>query len=290
MKYRLMNEQREIHPVEKMAKMLGVARSGYYAWVSSPESHREVRQKELTQQIKEIHDQVHHRYGSPRITKELARRGRPVGHNHVARIMRENKLWARTKRRFVITTRSAQGQEVAKNLLGRQFQTSAANRMWVSDITYVATAEGWMYLCIVLDLYSRRIVGWSMSAALDTKVVMAAFRMAVIRRRPPRGLIFHSDRGTQYTSIQFRAVLRGHGFLQSMSRKGDCWDNACAETFFKTLKTELIHLTIYRSREEAREAIFEYLEVFYNRVRLHSYLGYTTPVEYEEAAPRCSVA
>jgi putative transposase len=197
MKYRLMNGQLGIHRVEKMAKVLGVSRSGYYAWASSPESPRERREKELTGQIQEIQNQVHHRYGSPRITKELQRRGRQVGHNHVARIMRENGLWARPKRRFVITTRSEEGQEVAENLLGRQFQTSAANRVWVSDITYVATAEGWMYLCIVLDLYSRRVVGWSMSSALGTEVVLAALEMAVIRRRPPRGLIFHSDRGTQ---------------------------------------------------------------------------------------------
>jgi len=159
----------------------------------------------------------------------------------------------------------------------------------VSDITYVATAEGWMYLCVIEDLYSRRVVGWSMGTSLATDLVLAAFMMAVWNRRPPRGLLFHSDRGVQYASHAFRKVLKSHGMLRSMSRKGECWDNACAETFFKTLKVELIGSRIYRSREEAKAAIFEYIEVFYNRVRLHSYLGYTTPVEYEDGSPRRSV-
>jgi putative transposase len=290
MKYQFMSGQREAHSVEKMAELLEVSRGGYYAWISSPESSRKRQEKELIGEIREIHEQMHHRYGSPRITKELTRRGRRVGHNRVARIMRENGLWARTKRRFVITTRSKDGEVVAENLLDRRFETSASNRVWVSDITYVATAEGWMYLCIVLDLYSRRLVGWSMSCTLETELVLAALAMAMMRRRPPRGLIFHSDRGVQYTSLQFRTIAEGHGILLSMSRKGDCWDNACAETFFKTLRAELIQRKIYRSREEAKRAIFEYVEVFYNRVRLHSYLGYRTPTEFEESSPRRSVA
>ncbi len=285
-----MRELRGAHSVEKMAEVLRVSRSGYYARLSSAESSRERQEKELVRKIREIHEQMKHRYGSPRITKELARRGGHVGHNRVARIMRENGLWARTKRRFVITTRTNEGGAVAENLLERRFQSSAANRAWVSDITYVATAEGWMYLCIVLDLYSRRLVGWSMSCTLETDLVLAALAMAVIRRRPPRGLIFHSDRGVQYTSIQFRRITEGYGILQSMSRKGDCWDNACAETFFKTLRVELIQMKIYRSREEAKRAIFEYVEVFYNRVRMHSYLGYRTPTEFEQIESGRSVA
>ena len=200
--------------------------------------------------------------------------------------MRENALGARAKRRFVLTTRSGKGQEVAENLLERNFEAPAANRVWASDITYVATSEGWMYLCTVLDLYSRRVVGWSLSISLGTELVLAAVAMAVIRRRPPRGLMFHSDRGVQYTSDQFPGIAKGYGFIQSMSRRGGCWDNACAETFFKTLKAELIRGKIYRSREEAREAIFEYVEVFYNRKRLHSYLGYLTPTEYEDLGER----
>jgi len=282
MNYQFMANHLGSYGVEKMAKVLSVSRSGYYAWIDRPESLRRCQKVELTEQIHEIQDQVHHCYGAPRVTKELARRGGSVGHNRVARILRENGLGARPKRRFRVTTKSAQGPAVAANKLDRRFSAAAVNQKWVSDITYVATAQGWLYLCVVVDLYSRRVVGWSMGTSLATELVIAAFTMAVIRRRPPRGLMFHSDRGTQYASKAFRKRLARHGMLQSMSRKGECWDNACAETFFKTLKIELIGRLIYRSREEAKAAIFEYVEVFYNRVRLHSYLGYVPPAEFEE--------
>jgi putative transposase len=286
MKYQVMSEQRGAHSVEKMAEVLGVARSGYYSWIEGGPSARAVEDKELVEQIKGIQGEVRHRYGSPRMREELHRRGRQVGKKRVARIMRENALGWRPKRRFVLTTRSEKGQEVAENLLNRNFSVPAANRAWVSDITYVATSEGWIYLCSVLDLYSRRVVGWALSCDLSAELVLAAVAMAVMRRRPPKGLMFHSDRGVQYTSSQFKAFVDGHGFIQSMSRRGDCWDNACAETFFKTLRAELIRGTIYPSREEARAEIFEYVEVFYNRKRLHSYLGYLTPSEYEELEER----
>jgi putative transposase len=286
MKYQLMSEQRGTHGVEKMAEVLGVARSGYYSWVEGGQSARAVEEKELVEQIQVIQAEVSHRYGSPRMREELQRRGRHVGKKRVARIMRENALGARQKKRFVLTTRSESGQEVAENLLNRNFEVPAANRVWVSDITYVATSERWMYLCTVLDLYSRRVVGWSLSCDLSAELVLAAVAMAVIRRHPPKGLMFHSDRGVQYTSDQFKKIAAGHGFIQSMSRRGDCWDNACAETFFKTLRAELIRGKIYRNREEARQAIFQYVEVFYNRKRLHSYLGYLTPTEYEELGER----
>lgn len=286
MKYQVMSEQRGTHGVEKMAEVLGVARSGYYSWVEGGQRVRSVEETELVEQIKQIQGEVSHRYGSPRMREELLKRGRHVGKKRVARIMRENALGPRPKRRFVLTTRSEKGQEVAENLLDRNFEAPAANRVWVSDITYVATSEGWMYLCTVLDLYSRRVVGWSLSSDLSAELVLAAVAMAVIRRRPPRGLMFHSDRGVQYTSGQFKKIADGHGFIQSMSRKGDCWDNACAETFFKTLRAELIRGKIYRTREEARAEIFEYVEVFYNRKRLHSYLGYLTPTQYEEREER----
>ena len=286
MKYQIMSKQRGTHGVEKMAEVLGVARSGYYAWLDGKESARALEEKELIEQIRKIQGEVRHSYGSPRMREELLRRGRHVGKNRVARIMRENALGPQPKKRFVVTTHSKDGQEVAENIVNRNFEASAANRVWVSDITYVATAEGWMYLCIVLDLYSRRVAGWSLSCELSAELVLTAVVMAAIRRRPPRGLLFHSDRGVQYTSGQFEKFAKGHGFIQSMSRKGDCWDNACAETFFKTLRAELIRDKIYRSREEARRAIFEYVEIFYNRKRLHSYLGYLTPTEYEELEER----
>jgi putative transposase len=286
MKYQIMSEQRGTHSVEKMAEILRAARSGYYCWIEGRKSARAVEEKELVEQIQHIQGEVRHSYGSPRMREELLRRGRHVGKKRVARIMRENALGPQPKRRFVLTTRSEKGQEVAQNLLDRNFEAPAVNRVWVSDISYVATAEGWLYLCIVLDLYSRRVVGWSLSCALDTEMVLAAVTMAVIRRRPPRLLMFHSDRGVQYTSGQFQEIAKGHGFIQSMSRRGDCWDNACAETFFKTLRAELIRGMIYRSKEEAREEIFKYVEVFYNRKRLHSYLGYLTPTEFEELEER----
>jgi transposase InsO family protein len=290
MNYQFMAKHSGTYGVEKMARVLSVSRSGYYAWMDRPDCMRMCQKAELTEQIREIQRQVHHRYGTPRVTKELARRGRSVGHNRVARILREKGLGARPKRRFRVTTKSAQGPAVAENKLDRHFWAAAVNQKWVSDITYVATAEGWLYLCVIVDLYSRRVVGWSMGTSLATELVTAAFMMAVMQRRPPRGLMFHSDRGTQYASRAFRKGLARHGMLQSMSRKGECWDNACAETFFKTLKTELIGQRIYRTREEAKAAIFEYIEVFYNRVRLHSYLGYTTPAEYEQDSLRQSVA
>ena len=250
------------------------------------ESARALEEKELVEQIQLIQGEVRHSCGSARMREELLRRGRHVGKKRVARIMKENALGPQPKKRFVPTTRSEKGQEVAENLLDSNFGASATNRVWVSDITCVATTKGWMYLCIVLDLHSRRVVGWSLSSALGAELVLAAVSMAVTRRRPPGGLMFHSDQGVQYTNGQFQEIAKGHGFLQSMSRMGDCWDNACAETFFKTLRAELIRERTYRSREEAREEISKYVEVFYNRKRLHSYLGYLTPTEYEELEER----
>lgn len=288
--YQFMNDNRGSHCVEKMAEVFHVSRSGFYAWANRPESAREAQNTELTAEIREIQGQVHNRYGAPRMTAELERRGKHIGRHRVARIMQENELGARIKKRFRVTTRSAEGSGVAANALDRCFTVPTMNKVWVSDITYVATAEGWLYLCVIIDLYSRRVVGWSMGTTLATELVLAAFMMAVMRRRPPRGLMFHSDRGVQYASHGFRTVLASNKVIQSMSRKGECWDNACAETFFKTLKTELIGSRIYRTREEARAEIFKYIEVFYNRVRLHSYLGYTTPAEYESGASRRSVA
>jgi len=282
MKYHFISGQRSAHRVEKMARVLGVTRSGYYAWVDSEPSAHEVQDQKLVACIGEIQKKVKHRYGSPRMTRELRRRGWQVGHNRVARLMQEYSLGARVKKAFRVTTKSNHGLPVAPNMLGRQFAVAAANRVWVSDISYVATAEGWLYLCVILDLYSRRVVGWSMGNGLGTKLVIAAFMMAVLRRQPPRRLVFHSDRGVQYCAKAFRRRTRAWGMQQSMSRKGDCWDNACAESFFKSLKAELIGRQIFATREGARAAIFEYIEVFYNRQRLHSYLDYCTPAEFEE--------
>ena len=286
MKYRFIADHHQSHRVGKMADLLSVSRSGYYAWQAGDESARVRRDRELTGQIKTIQQEVRHVYGSPRMTRELGRRGSRVGHNHVARLMREGDLGARPKKRMRVTTRSRKGDQVAQNVLDRRFQVTAPDRVWVSDITYVATAEGWLYVCVVLDLYARRVVGWSMSSSLDTELALQAFMMAFLRRRPPKSLLFHSDRGVQYTSGAFCRALELRGIRQSMSRKGDCYDNACAEAFFKTLKTELTNRTFFRTRQEARAAIFEYVEAFYNRVRLHSAIGYVPPCEHEATAAR----
>lgn len=272
--------------MEKMAVNLGVTRSGFYAWLRRGKGPRREADEQLRKLIKGIQQEVKNRYGSPRMTQELRRRGRRVGHNRVARLMREGQLGARPKKAYRVTTKSNHGHPVVENVLNRQFAVPAANRVWVSDITYIATAEGWMYLCAVLDLYSRRVVGWSMGKGLGTELAMNAVRMALLFRRPPKGLMLHTDRGVQYCAKAFRALTGGRGIVQSMSRKGDCWDNACAETFFASLKMELIGRRIFHTREQARREIFEYIEVFYNRRRLHSYLGYLTPAEFECSASR----
>jgi putative transposase len=279
-----MERERGAHSVGKMAEVLGVSRSGYHAWVGRPESGRKHAERELEREIRGIQKKAKRRYGSPRVTAALRKAGRRVGHNRVARIMRENGLQARPKRRFRVTTKADPSAAAAENLLARNFVVQEVNRVWVSDITYIPTTEGWLYLAVVLDLCSRRVVGWSMSSRLGTELVLRALWMAVLRRRPPKGLLFHSDRGSQYTSHAFRKDLEYTGMRQSMSRKGDCWDNAPSEAFFKSLKTELMEGgKAFAGREAAKAAIFEYVEVFYNRARLHSSLGYISPVEYEEA-------
>lgn len=285
-----MKEHQSSHSVGMMAKTLGISRSGYYAWKGRPKSPRYQNDKEAEDLIREIQKKVKNRYGSPRMKRELLRHGLTVGHNRVARIMKQTGLSAKPKKKYRVTTQSGHAHAPAGNLLGRNFAVAEPDRVWVSDVTYVATAEGWVYLCVILDLCGRTVVGWSISKSLATDLIFQALWMALLRRRPPRGLMFHSDRGVQYASKAFRRALRRGGCVQSMSRKGNCWDNACAESFFKTLKTELIGRIIYASRMAAREAIFEYIEVFYNRQRLHSSLGYMTPLEYEALMRKTAVS
>jgi len=286
MKYQFIAEHREIHSVEKMARTLGISRSGYYRWHGNPRSEHNRRDELLVAVISSIQKKAKRRYGCPRVTEGLKRRGHHVGHNHVARLMREHGLQARRRRRYRSTTNSNHSLPVAKNLLNRQFDITEPNVAWVSDITYVATAEGWLYLCTIMDLASRKIVGWSLERRMKADLVLNALMMAIIQRNPPKGIIFHSDRGSQYCSAAVRRRLDRYGFIQSMSRKGNCWDNAPAESFFKTLKNELWGHRAFRTREIARLAIFEYIEVFYNRQRLHSSLGYLTPIEFEQIAAR----
>lgn len=281
MKYRFIDTHRGTHRVEKMARLLGVSRGGYYAWKKRPESARRRQEKDLLERIRETQRRVKYRYGSPRMTRELARGGFSVGHNRVARLMAKHNLGAKPRKKHRVTTDSKHGLAVAENLLARQFAVSGPDQAWVSDLTYLPTGEGWLYLAVVIDLYARKVVGWALSTSLASELVIRAFQMACLNRQPPKGLLFHSDRGVQYASRAFREKLDDWGVRQSMSRKGDPWDNACAETFFKSLKTELIGNHIYRTRAEARTAVFEYIEIFYNRIRLHSVLDYRPPVEYE---------
>ena len=287
MKYQFMEQQRRYHRVEKMARVLEVSRGGYYAWRKRKASRRAQEDEQLVKEIGDIQEHcARKRYGSPRMTMELRRRGYRVGHNRVARLMRANGLNARLKKKYRVTTMSEHKHQASENVLNRQFRPEAADRVWASDLTYIPTAEGWLYLCVIMDLFSRRIIGWAMSKSLGTVTVLKALWMAISRRGNPTGVIFHSDRGVQYASLSFRRVLRKKRFIQSMSRKGNCWDNACVESFFKSLKSELIGKTIYPSREAAMQAIFEYIEVFYNRTRLHSTLGYLSPAEFEEESKK----
>ena len=283
MMFRFIDEQRRYHSVEKMAGLLGISRGGYYAWRQRPKSVRALDDERLVASIEAIQEQVKHRYGSLRITEALARAGSSVGHNRVARLMREHELGRRPRKRYRSTTNSAHTHPVAENVVNREFEVPEMNRVWSSDITYVATAEGWLYLCVVIDLYSRKVIGWAMKATMQAQLVVDALMMALMRRRRPSGVIFHSDRGSRYASETVRRCVRRHGLVQSMSRKGNCWDNAPTESFFSTLKNELCGAEAFVTRAQARQEIFEYIEIFYNRMRLHSTLGYLSPAAFEEA-------
>jgi putative transposase len=268
-------------PVAVQCKVLGVSRSGYHAWVKRPPSMRAARDATLVRAIETVHAESDKRYGSPRVHRELRAKGERVGKNHVARLMAEHGIMGKRRRRFRVTTDSSHSLPVAPNVLERNFTTDAPDKVWVTDITYIRTGEGWLYLAAILDLFSRRVVGWAMSERLTTPLATNAFTMALRARRPAAGLVHHSDRGCQYASGDYQRALAEAGIVCSMSRKGDCWDNAVAESFFATLKTELAHGARWKTRSDARAAIFHYIEVFYNRRRRHSTLGYVSPIEYE---------
>ena len=265
-----------------MCRLLRVSASGYYAWRIRPESHRAKSDRELVSKIKRIHAQSKGVYGSPKIRAELVSEGCQVGRNRVARLMRQERVQGCPKRRFRVTTQRNPTHRVAKNLLQQDFTATVPNQRWVADITYISTHQGWIYLAIVLDLYSRRVVGWSMSRRMSRRIVIDALRMAIDSRQPQGKLIHHSDRGGQYTSDKFRNELAKYGIEASMSSTGNCYDNAVAESFFGLLKRERVNRTRYRTREEARADVFEYIEIFYNRKRRHGYLGNISPVEFEQ--------
>jgi transposase InsO family protein len=281
MRYDFVEAHRGRWPVRLMCRVLRVSPGGYYDWRGRPRSRRAARHDALVVAIKAVHGEVKARYGSPRIHAELVARGETCCVNTVARLMRREGIAAKTKRKFRVTTDSNHDRPVAENVLDRQFEPEAPDRAWTADITYVATGEGWLYLAAVEDLYSRRIVGWSMSSRIDSRLVVDALAMALAQRLPGEGLVAHSDRGSQYASEHYQGLLASHGITCSMSRRANCWDNAPMESFFASLKKELTRGEIFATREEARASIFEYIEVFFNRIRRHSSLGYMSPAEYE---------
>jgi transposase InsO family protein len=271
-------------PVEACCDVLGVSRSGYYAWRDRPRGARAKRRRELAAKAKAVHEANRGVYGSPRVCAALRASGEAVCENTVAKVMKEHGIRAKSKRKFVPrTTDSSHGRPVAENRLGRQFDAPLPDRKWAADTTYVPTAEGWLYVAAVLDLCSRKVVGWSMAGHMRTGLVADALKMAIARRAPGAGLLHHSDRGVQYASDDYQHLLAEHGIECSMSGKGDCWDNAAMESFWGTLKTELVNHEDYQTREQARASVFEYVEVFYNRHRLHSSLGYVSPEQFERS-------
>jgi transposase InsO family protein len=264
-----------------MCRVLRASRPGYYTWRKGGVTQRQVRQRELLKLIKEIHKESRGTYGSPRMLRELRKRGIVFNHKTVEELMKKNGIHAKTKKKFKATTNSKHNLPVAENLLDREFTVAEPSKAWVGDITYIATEEGWLYLSTWIDLCSRKIVGWSMSSRMTADIVVDAFRMGVFRQKGAPTLI-HSDRGSQYASQDFRDELTKYGCQQSMSRKGNCWDNAVAESFFGTLKNELVHHEKYKTREQARLSIFDYIETFYNKRRAHSHLNYVSPEEFEQ--------
>ena len=284
MRYRAIHAQTGRVPVRRMCRTLAVSSSGYYAWVARPESRRAAENRRLVAEIRVIHAESRRTYGSPRVHATLQAQGQQIGAHRVARFMRTSAIRAKTVKKWRATTDSAHPYPVVPNTLNRQFAVAAPNRVWAGDITYIWTAEGWLYLAVVLDLYSRRVIAWGMGSRLTQDLATGALTMAIEHRRPAHGVVHHTDRGSQYAATRYRELLAGHGLTASMSRRGNGWDNAVVESFFHTLKTEHVHHHRYRTREEARQDMFEWIEVFYNRVRRHSTLGYRSPAEFEARA------
>lgn len=281
MKFEFMCEFAHIFSIERMAHTLNVSRSGFYRFMKNKLSSREKDNLRLIKEIKTIYTDSRKTYGSPRIHAELISRGEICSRKRVAKLMKREYLQAKMKARFKKTTVTDPRSKMTPNLLGQNFNASKPNQIWVADITYILTQEGWLYIAGILDLFSRRIVGLSMSNRIDTSLVIDALNQALMHRQPSKGLIYHSDKGCQYTSSAFQQCLTKHRLISSMSGKGNCYDNAAMESFFHTLKTEHTHFERYKTREEAKNSIFEYVEIFYNRKRRHSTLGYVSPVDFE---------
>jgi putative transposase len=280
-KYEFIAKHQDKYPVGRLCVQLEVSRSGYYAWKKRKPSQREHKKQSLIELIRKIYRLSRRTYGSPRVYAQLKKQGNTFNRKTVARIMRQEGLKGQRKCRRAVTTNSKHSFPVAPNLLNRKFEADRPNEKWVADITYISTAEGWLYLAGVLDLFSRKVVGWEMSKQIDAELVEKALRMALYQRQPTFGLLHHSDRGSQYASHQIRDILAANHIQVSMSGRGDCYDNAVMESFFGTLKNEWVHHQRYETRSQARTDIFSYIEGFYNTVRLHSSLGYLSPNEFE---------
>lgn len=282
MRYGFIARHRTVWPTGLMCQVLRVSRSGFYEWLGRSPSRRAREDQRLLGLIRTSFAQSDATYGSPRVWDDLHDLGERCGRKRVARLMRQGQLHARAKRRRPPADRGIRPEHfIAPNVLDRQFEAAAPNQKWVADFTYIPTGEGWLYLAVVLDLFSRRAVGWSMSPVMNAQFVLDALMMAVWRRGKPKELLHHSDQGSQYTSEEFQRLLADQGIICSMSRRGDCWDNAAMESFFSTLKLERAHRRCYRTRDEARADLFDYIERFYNPKRKHSTLGYVSPVEFE---------
>lgn len=284
--YETIHAEKAHHPVHRLCEALSVSRSGYYAWVRAEPSERARQNEALLARIRAIHREHKGRYGSPRVHRDLRAEGECVGRGRVERLMRKSGIMARPARRFKRTTDSEHKLPVAPNRLERHFKSDAPNRAWVGDITYVWTTEGWSYLAVLLDLYSRKVVGWALGKTLSRDLAIRALERALVLRRPPPGLVHHTDRGSQYASRDYQRVLRQNGCLPSMSRAGDCWDNAVSESFFATLKKELVHGVLFATRTEAYDAIGDYIDNYYNARRRHSSIDYQIPNVLESQAVR----
>lgn len=284
MKYAFIKSNEQCFNVSLMCEYLGVSRSSYYDWCKHPISRREATNQKLDEAITSVFQLHKGKYGSPRITQDLKCEDIDCSENRVARRMKIMELKAKGRRKYKATTDSGHQMPVFANVLDRDFTATAPNQKYVSDITYIWTQEGWLYLCVFIDLYSRSIIGWSMNKSMNKDLVCNALIMALWRRGFPRGVIVHSDRGSQYASKKYRQLLQTNGLIGSMSRKGNCWDNACAESFFRTLKVEHIYDYNYETRDKAKQSIFEYIEAYYNKIRRHSTIGYYTPEQFEKLA------
>lgn len=280
MRYAWLDGQRDSYPLERLCAALDVSPSGYAAWTQGGKRSKQLSDMQLLTLIRAVHEEFKGSYGWPRIWKELRENGLPASKERVRKLMQANGIRARRKRGYKATTNSKHNLPVAPNRLDRQFATESPEQVWTADITYLPTAEGWLYLAVVMDLHTRMIVGWAMSERITKALVMDALRMAWFRRKPAAGVLHHSDQGSQYCSHDYQALLKQYGMLASMSRKGNCWDNSPMESFFSSLKNERTHHQHYASREEARQDTFEYIELFYNRRRRHSALGYQSPAVY----------